>query len=415
MRGHITKRGKNSWTIVLNTGKDPSTGKYKQQWISVKGTKKEADRRLADILHQIDTGAFVKPGRLTLADFLHRWLKDYAFTNLAPRTAEGYDTIIRCHIVPAIGSIPLTQLRPQQIQSYYSAMLSTGRCGRNTPLSSTTVRQHHMVLHRALHFATKWGLLSRNPADAIEPPRSHRTDMHIMNEDNIQTFLGAAKKTPYYTLFYLALFTGMRRSELLALRWSDVDLPLGQLSVNRSLHRLRDGSPVFAMPKTAKGRRTIALPPSASLTLKQHRENQERIRDMSAAPFQDSDLVFSHIDGGPLLPDTVSQAWRRLTRRAGLNGIRLHDARHSHASLMLKQGVHPKIVQERLGHAGIQVTLDIYSHVVPGLQEAAAARFDELLLRTPSHAVKQADRSSHSTATQPRSIAPTLARSIDIH
>jgi integrase len=390
MRGHVTKRGKNSWTIVLNMGKDPTTGKYKQQWISVKGTKKEADRRLADILHQIDTGAFVKPGKLTLADLLERWLKDYAFTNLAPRTAEGYETIIRCHIAPAIGNILLTQLKPQHIQRYYSDMLSTGRCGIKTPLSSTTVRQHHMVLHRALHFAMKWGVISRNPADAVEPPRCHRPDMHIMNEDNIHDFLEAAEQTPYYALFYLALFTGMRRSELLALRWSDLDLPLGQISVNRSLHRLRDGSVVFAMPKTAKGRRTIALPPSASLALKEHRDKQEQIRNMSATTLQDSDLVFSHLDGGPLLPDTVSQAWRRLARRDGLNGIRLHDARHTHASLMLKQGVHPKIVQERLGHAGIQVTLDTYSHVVPGLQEAAAARFDELV--SPNRTEKLTNR-----------------------
>jgi len=387
MRGHITKRGKNSWSIVLNTGKDPLTGRYKQQWISVKGTKKEAERALAEALHQIDTGVFIKPGRLTLADFLQRWLKDYARPNLAPRTTEGYETIIRCHLVPAIGAIPLTQLKPQHIQGYYSDMLSSGRCADKAPLSPTTVRQHHMVLHRALRFAIRWGLISKNPVDAIEPPRCHRSEIHIMNEDNIHTLLEAAKHTPYHALFYLALFTGMRRSELLALRWCDVELALGQISVNRSLHRLRDKSVVFAMPKTAKGRRGIALPPSATLILKDHRDRLEHIRIRDGRELQEADLVFSHLDGTPLLPDSVSQAWRRITRRDGLQGVRLHDARHSHASLMLKQGIHPKIVQERLGHAGIQVTLDTYSHVVPGLQEAAAARFDQLMSPKPTEQI----------------------------
>ena len=174
----------------------------------------------------------------------------------------------------------------------------------------------------------------------------------------------------------------MRRSELLALRWSEVDLILCQIHVNRTLHHLRDGNIVFRQPKTAKGRRMIALSPSAALTLEEHREKQEIMRAILGITLTDEDLVFSHPDGKPLLPDTVTHAWIKLVRRNGLWGIRLHDARHSHASLMLKQGTHPKIVQERLGHASIQITLDTYSHVTPGLQEAAAARFDEAFTTT---------------------------------
>jgi len=206
--------------------------------------------------------------------------------------------------------------------------------------------------------------------------------MHVMDEDAIHILLEAAKPTPYYTVFYLALFTGMRRSELLALRWCDLDLILGQISVNRSLHHLHDKSLIFRAPKTAKGRRTIALPPSAILVLKEHRKKQEATRLMLGTRLEESDLVFSQLDGRPLLPDTISHAWAKLIQRVGLKNIRLHDARHSHASLMLKQGIHPKIVQERLGHASIQITLDTYSHVAPGLQEAAAVRFDEALAPT---------------------------------
>jgi len=208
-----------------------------------------------------------------------------------------------------------------------------------------------------------------------------RLEMQTWGEDDISRFLEAAKDSPYYALFYTSLFTGMRRSELLALRWQDVDFILSQVYISRSLHHLRDGSIVFRSPKTAKGKRTVALPPSAILLLKEHYEKQKLERAMLGTPLSDDDLVFSYPDGNPLLPDTVTYVWIKLVRRAGLKPIRLHDARHSHASLMLKQGVHPKIVQERLGHSSIQITLDTYSHVAPGLQQAAAEGFDKLFNR----------------------------------
>jgi len=370
MRGSLIKRGKSSYAVVLNLGIDPQTGKRKQQWVSVKGTKKDAEKRLAELLHQLDTGTFMKPGKTTLAEFLERWLKDYAWPYLTPRTAEGYEHIIRRHFIPALGNMTLTRLKPEHLQRYYSEKLIGS-------LSAQTIRHHHTVLHKALQTAVEWGLLNRNVADAVSPPRVQRPDMQTWEEDDIARFFEAAKDTPYYALFYTALFTGMRRSELLALRWQDVDFILSQVYLSRSLHVLKGGKVIFRSPKTTKGRRTIALPPSAVLLLKEHREKQKLERTMLGIPLTDDDLVFSHFDGKPLLPNTVTHAWIKLVRHAGLKPIRLHDARHSHASLMLKQGVHPKIVQERLGHSSIQITLDTYSHVAPGLQQAAAVRFDE--------------------------------------
>ncbi|MFC1938550.1 site-specific integrase [Chloroflexota bacterium] len=237
--------------------------------------------------------------------------------------------------------------------------------------------------------ALKWGLISRNAADAITPPRPQRSEMHTMNEDDLHAFLAATRKTPYYVLFYLALFTGMRRSELLALRWSDIDLLLCDIHVTRTLHHLRTGELVFRAPKTAKGRRMVSLSPFAALILQEYRDKQEVQRALLGIPLKDDDLVFSNFEGKPLLPDTVSHAWVKLIKRTGLEGIRLHDARHTHASLMLKQGVHPKVVQERLGHATISTTLDLYSHVSPGLQQAAAEGFDRMVLpRREKEAVK---------------------------
>jgi len=371
MRGHIIKRYKDSYTIVLNLGRDPSTGKRKQQWLSVKGTKKEAERKLSDILHQLDTGTFMKPGKTTVADFLERWLKDYQ-PNLSPRGFERYGSIIRGHLLPGLGSIPLTQLRPEHLQRYYTGKLDDG-------LSAGSVRYHHAVLHVALKTALKWGLLPRNPADAVTPGKVHTREMQTWDESDVPRFLElqAVRDTPYYELFYLALFTGMRRSELLALRWCDMDLLLCQLYVNRGLHQLKDGSYIFTEPKSAKSRRTIALPPSAAVVLREYKGKQEVTKAMLGVSLRDDDLVFSRLDGMPLRPNTVTRAWKTLAARAGLKAIRLHDARHTHASIMLKQGIHPKIVQERLGHSSIQITLDTYSHVAPGLQEAAAARFDE--------------------------------------
>ena len=373
MRGHIVKRYKNSYSIVLNLGKDPATGKRKQQWISVKGTKKNAEKRLAELLHQFDNGTFTKPGKTTLADYLNRWLKDCCWSNLAPRTVEGYENIVRRHLIPSLGQIPLTQLKPEHLQYVYTEKLSAG-------LSHRTTRYMHVTLHKALHDAVMLRIIARNPADAVKPPRVQRHEMHTMNESDIHIFLEFAKSTPYYALFYTALFTGMRRSELLAIRWSDVDLILCQLSVTRALHQLQDGSRIFRQPKTAKGRRLISLSPSTAIVLREHREQQEKMRQDLGSTLTEDDLVFCQTNAKPLLPNSVSHAWTKLARRTGLQGIRLHDARHTHASLMLKQGVRPKIVQERLGHASIQITLDTYSHVAPGLQQAAANRFDDIVL-----------------------------------
>ena len=380
MRGHITKRGKNSYSIVVSLGRDAATGKYKYQWVSVKGTKKDAEKRLAELIYQLDNGTYIKPGKTTLAEYLERWLKEYSWPNLAPRTTEGYESIIRRHIIPALGKIPLIQLKPEQLQRYYSEKLSGGRYDGKGDLSRTTVSHHHTCLHRALKMALKWGLINRNPADAVTPPRPQRSEMHTMNEDDLHSFLEAAKKTAHYVLFYLALFTGMRRSELLAIRWTDVDLLLCQIYVTRSLHHLRTGEIIFGAPKTTKGRRMVFLSPSTAQLLQEHKEKQEEQRAALGIPLEDDDLIFSDLEGKPFLPDTVSHAWVKLVKRIGLEGIRLHDARHTHASLMLKQGVHPKVVQERLGHANISTTLDLYSHVAPGLQQAAAEGFDKMVL-----------------------------------
>jgi integrase len=329
-----------------------------------------AKKRRAELINQLDNGTFIKPGKLTVADYLKRWLADYAKPNLTPKAFERYENIAQAYLTPTFGNIILTQLKPEHIQRYYTSMLSRG-------LSASTVGFHHAVIHKALRTAMKWQLLKHNPADGVDVPRRRHVEMQTWDDSEVRQFLEAAKKSPYYALFHTALFTGMRRSELLGLQWRDVDIH--QIHVSRSLHHLRNGSYVFTQPKSAKSRRTIALSPSSVLVLAEHKERQQGIRAMIGIPLSQDDLVFSKPEGKPFRPNTVSRAWTMLAVKAGVKRIRFHDARHTHASLMLKQGVHPKIVQERLGHATIEMTLDIYSHVTPGLQEAAAESFDRLL------------------------------------
>ena len=378
MRGSIIKRSKDSWTVILNLGRDPSTGKRKQQWVTVKGPKKAAEKRLAELQHQLDTGSYIKPDKVTLGSFLDRWLQDYAWPNLSAETAQAYDIMARKHLIPALGNIPLQQLTPARVQAYYTQKLTSGRRDGKGGLSPRTVHHHHELLHVALESAVKWQLVQRNVADSVDAPKYRPKEMRTFGQESMLEFLESVRATEYYPVFYTALFTGMRRSELLALRWSDLDLDLGVISINRSLHHLEDKSFVFQPPKTPKSRRQMPLSPSTSIMLRQHRDSQRAARLLIDHPVTENDLVFCQVDGRPLLPHSVSQAWRRLVRQAGFRGIRLHDARHTHATFMLEQGGNWKIISERLGHTSVAMTLDLYAHASPGLQQAAAQGFDRV-------------------------------------
>lgn len=380
MRGSITKRN-GSYRIAISLGKDRVTKKYRQYFETVTGNKKDAQRRLRELLSSLDNGTFVKPDKQTVADYLEQWLKDYCWSNLTPRSAESYQYIVRAHLIPSLGKILLTQLKPEHLQHLYSDKLSSGRFDGKGGLSKRTVRYCHATLHKALSSAVKLGIIPRNAADAVEAPKVRRHELRTMSESDIHIFLEYAKSTPYHSLFYTSLFTGLRRSEVLALRWSDIDLLLCQLSVTRTIHQLHNGEIIYGEPKTGKSKRLVSLSPSTVIVLREHHEAEGKLREsLGLPPLTDDDLVFCHYDGKPYLPDSITHSWHKLALRCGLKGIPLHGARHSHASLMLKQGIHPKIVQERLGHSSIQITLDTYSHVAPGLQKAAASKFDDIVM-----------------------------------
>ena len=387
----VRKRSKGSWEIYLDIGSDPMTGKRLRHYETIKGSKKFAKQRLAELEVSIEKGSYVKPRRITLAEWLSNWLNDYVSTNCGIRTAQSYHSEVRCHLIPALGAIPLTYLQPQQLQHYYAHALSQGRIDGKGGLSARTVQYHHRILSEALNHAVKIGLLVRNVAEVADPPHPERRSMATLALEDIPKFLKAAQETPYYVLFYTALYTGMRLGEILGLRWCDVDLDMAFLSVVQTLYK-RSGVCKMMNPKSSHSRRRIALSSSLVLLLREYQAEQQTQRILLGKLPSDTDLVFSHLDGKPLDPGVVSHTFAKVLKKARLPHIRFHDLRHTHATLLLKGGAHPKIVSERLGHANIAITLDTYSHVLPGLQEGAAEHFDNLISR--ENGGKMAARSS---------------------
>ena len=380
MKGYQRQRSKtkDTWLLTVDLGRDPATGKRRQLFETVQG-KLKAQTRLAEMVASAKAGFTLRPERITVAEYLRQWLNTYASTNLRPRTAEGYESKLRKHVIPRIGNVALRNLEPAMISGVYKAALDNG-------LSPRSVLHAHRVLKEALEHAVTQGYIARNPCQALTPPRPERKEMRWLNLQELQRVLAAAQETPYYAAFYTALFTGLRRSELLGLRVRDIDLTLSTVRVSRALHTLKGGKVVVTEPKTDKGRRSVALTPSNAVVLRDHLDKLRDDMALLGLPMNDDTLLFAWPDGRPLLPSTLTHNWLRLVRRAGLAWVRLHDARHTHASLMLAQNVHPKIVQERLGHSSIAITLDLYSHAVPGIQPAAALGFDQTVKTAPIEA-----------------------------
>lgn len=378
MKGMIVQRSKGSWTLVFDVGRD-GQGKRKQKWKAVRGTKADAERELRRVLRTLDTGAYVEPSKLSVAEYLERWLKDYAKPNTAATTFDRYSEIVKLHLVPALGATLLAKLQPLQIQGYYAQALEIGRRDGNGGLSAQTVLHHHRLLKEALGQAIKWRLLVRNPADAVEPPRPQRHQIRTLSESETARLLERTKSSYLYMPILIAVTTGMRRGEVLGLRWLDIDLNAGMASVRQTLEATKDGL-ITKQPKTAQSRRQVSLLPMTVSLLRAHQTNQKKARLALGPAYIGHDLVCSRTDGQPINPRQLSKDFLSLLRRSeGLPRIRFHDLRHTHATQLLGQGVHPKIVSERLGHTTIAITLDTYSHVMPGMQEDAALRLDAAL------------------------------------
>jgi integrase len=362
--GSVYKRKRDGLWVAQVTIQRKHVSKYFK-------SQKEARIWLQETLSQIQNGMSLSAARATLKEFLEEWLETYK-TSVRLKTIRQYTQIVRQHILPYLGEIKLKELRPDQIQALYNAKLSAGASPR-------TVILIHSVLHRSLSMALKWGLIGRNPTDAVTRPRKKRTEMSILTDSQVRAFLSAADQTRYGALFYLALNTGMRSGELFGLKWSDIDWSHRRLQVKRQLQHVPGYGLVFTEPKTASGRRMIVISQNTVEKLRKHRNQQDLDRIVTGDQWQENDLVFPTKVGTPMFPANMYKDFKNLLKKMGLPNIRFHDLRHTAATLMLQQGIHPKIVQERLGHADISMTLNTYSHVLPSMQEDAAEKLDELL------------------------------------
>jgi integrase len=375
--GHIRERSSGSFELRYSLGTDPATGKRRIVTATVRGTRKDAEKEMRRLLHVVDIGEHVDPTRMTVREWLTTWLTAVR-EEVSPKSHERYSEIVRNYLVPAIGALPITRLAPVHIQEAYNGWASGGRRdGKPGGLSPQSRRHIHRILRSVLARAVEQQVIARNPADAFRKrmPKVERREMMTLSAEQSQRLLAAIRHTRVYWPVLIALATGARRGEILALRWRNVDLDRGSLRVVGSLEQTKAGLR-FKSPKTEKAR-AITLPAFATDELRRLRKTQaEELLALGVRQNGDT-LLCARADGEPMQPRSLTHEFTVMVARLKLNPrVRFHDLRHSHATQLLLAGVHPKVAQERLGHSTITTTLDLYSHVSETMQEDAAARID---------------------------------------
>jgi integrase len=393
----IRKRG-DRWLVTVEAGLDERG--VRRRICRTVATEDEAKRTLAKLRNEVYSGEWLDPTTITLGEFFGRWLP-YKQGSVVPATFARYQSIASLHFA-LIARMRLAKISEATIIHLEASEIAAG-------LSPATVRKHHWLLRQALGDAVAWRLISRNPAANLHPVAEQRSEIHVVAPADQLRLLSAAGGTRMYLPIVLDLGTGLRRGEMLGLQWGDVDLGRGKLAVQRALRFGADGRPEFGPCKTARSRRVLSLPNSLTALLLDHRSRQANERAMSGSAWQ-GDLIFCGIYGAPWRLDSFATAFRRLRERAAaaagadaskealelgateeqaeqaakaaaapLLACRFHDLRHTHATELMRAGIHVKVVSERLGHSSVRVTLDRYSHVLPDMQDEAAAAADVLL------------------------------------
>jgi integrase len=362
--------------VRIFLGREPATGKRNYHNHTVRGTKKDAQRYLTGVLRDRDLGTFAEPSHEPVGQYLDTWLETAAKPRLKARTFRDYQNLLKRYVRPVLAQRPLAKVTPLDLQSLYKGLL-------DSELSARTVRYTHAVVRSALQQAVKWRLLTTNPADALELPKQRRKEIQVLSTEQTRTFLKAARRDRLGTLFALAVTAGLRPSEYLALKWTDLDSDAGTIRVVRSLDWPPGGGWEFTDTKRPRSRRTIKLQSHVVAALTRHRADPKTLRRAAGSRSTEHGLVFTTRTGGPLDERNVAQQdFVRVLKAAKLpTNFRLYDLRHTAATLALAAGVPPKIVSEMLGHASAAFTLDVYAHVLPHMQESAAAQVEALLMR----------------------------------
>jgi integrase len=365
--GSISQRRDGRWEGRIDLGW--KAGKRVRKMV-YGATRAEVARKVNALVRDRELGLVRSGPSQRVGAFLEEWLGSVR-GSLRPSTFRTYELYVRRHIVAELGRVRLDQLKAEDVQRMLDRKLATG-------MSPQTVVHLRAILRRALNRAMRYGYLARNVAALAEPPKVERREMHVLDPDQARAFLKAANADPFRALYTLALFTGLRQGELLGLRWTDVDLEEAQLRMSHSLQR-HGGKLRLVAPKTATSRRSVSIPTVAVIALREHRVHQLQARLLAGASWQETGLIFTTGRGTGIEAGNVVRSFKRTLRRAELPEMRFHDLRHSCATLLLVQGVAPRVVMEILGHSQISLTMNTYSHVVPALQREAAAKLDALL------------------------------------
>ena len=362
--GTIRQRPDGRWEARYTVGRDPGTGRQMQK--SVYGdTQKEARQKLAQVTTAIDEGAYTEPSRLTVGAWLDIWLEEYT-GNIKDTTARSYRDNVRLHIKPALGAVPLQKLNAHTIQKFYNDLSTNGRKDQKydapAGLSAKSVRNVHVILHKALKQAVLIGYIKGNPTEACTLPRAEKKEIKILSAEELPRFLEAAEGHKHHALFIVYLFTGMRRGEVLGLTWDNVDFDNGIIHVRKQMQRERvKGGKLRLVTLKNEKHRQIAPANTVFQALRKHRAKQNEARLLVGPAWESNSLVFCNDLGSPLDADAVYQSYKRFLSSNGFSDLRLHDLRHTAATLMLQNGDSIKSVQEALGHHTAAFTLDVYA------------------------------------------------------
>src|SRR5499427_554322 len=364
MKGHIRERSPGHWAIVLDHH-DPVTGRRKRRWHSFEGTKRQAQVRCAELVAELQSGTSVDPSKITVVEFLERFDRDWAALHVSARSRDRYRFALD-HVRRHLGDRRLQKVSPADIAALYASLTREG-------LAPRTTRMVHTALHRALGQAKNWGVLRDNPADIAKPPKAPTKETPMLQPSEAVGLLERLRGQPLYLIASLALGTGMRRNELLGLRWQDVDLDAGRLTIEQSLEQTATHGIRVKAPKTRRGRRTISLPAHAVTELRQHwREQQEQRLGMGLGKAPETAPVFATVDGGHLSPNAITKAWPVAMAAIGMPAVTLHSLRHTHASMLINAGLDILTISRRLGHSSPTITLNAYGHLIHGGDDRAA-------------------------------------------
>jgi integrase len=379
--GSIYRTKDGRWRAAIHVGWHHD-GKRLRKVLSGK-TRAEVAAKLAEELRNQQLGLPIGPERQTVSQYLSHWLDHVASTQVRPKTLRTYSDLIHQHLIPALGRIPLLKLTPQRVREFMTEKLAEQIGNGTATYSPRSVAHMRDMLRAALSVAVRDGVLPRNSAALVAAPRGHTPqEQHVLGPEEARRFLSAVSGSRLEALFSVALALGLREGECLGLRWQDVDLECGTLTVRYQLQRdPKTHKLALVEPKTGKSRRTIALPAIAAVALRAHQMRQEQERLLAADRWQETGMVFTTTIGTMLDARNMLREFYRIIRNPDnqLNQIRFHDLRHSAATLLLTQGVHPRVVMEILGHSSINLTMNTYSHVIPALEREAANQIDAVL------------------------------------